>query len=382
MIMKRILNISKTACALLLLLGGMSACDDAKYDVIQNRVYITQALSDESKKVTVDSENGGMTTFTVSLSDKFAQDVTVKMGVSSTVLDNYNRTHETNYKELPASFYSFSKDEIVIPAGEVVSSLQEVNIKPLSQELVDSGDQYAIPVTVQSTDAEGVSSISSYILILDQVIITSVPVFNYSNHAEPVMRQDYNLNEWTVEFRVNMSSFNINNQAIIGIYPDEVYVRFGDAGKDYNMLQVKTKGSQIDSNTRFDTNTWYHIAIVGNASSMKLYVDGVLDSTLPLSGSAAWSFEKNQFFFIGSGSTYFKADCMLSEFRFWTKAISQSQIQNNMYIINPQTEGLEAYWKMNEGSGNVLKDATGHGNDMTAAGTLRWKDGIRSDEKK
>lgn len=382
MIMKRIVNISQTVCALLLLMEGMSACDDAKYDVVQNRVYITQALSDESAKVTIDSENGGTAAFTVSLSDKFAQDVTVKMGASSTVLENYNRTHETNYKELPSSLYTFSNDQVVIPAGEVVSSLQEVNIKPLTQELADSGDQYAIPITVQSDDAEGVPSVSSYLLLLDQVIITSVPILDYSNHAEPVMRQDYTLGEWSIEFRINMSSFNINNQAIIGIYPDEVYVRFGDAGKDYNMLQVKTQGSQIDSNTRFDTNTWYHIAIVGNASSLRLYVDGVLDSTLPLSGSAAWSFAKDQFYLIGSGATYFRADCMLSEFRFWTKAISLSQIQNNMYVINPQTDGLEGYWKMNEGEGNTFKDATGHGNDMTAAGTVRWKDGVRSDEKK
>ena len=261
----------------------------------------------------------------------------------------------------------------------------EVNINPLTDEQSTSGDKYAIPVTVEpvSSAVSSVSSISSYILLLDQVIITSVPVLDSSNKVtpNPAMRQDYNLNEWSLEFRINMSSFDVNNQAIIGMYPDEIYVRFGDAGKDYNMLQIKTQSSQIDSNTRFDVNKWYHIAIVGEPSSLKLYVNGTLDCTLALSGSASWNIAKDNITLIGSGATYFWADCMLSEFRFWTKAISQSQIQNNMFAINPQTEGLEAYWKMNEGEGNEFEDFTGHGNNLKADGTVRWKDGIRSDEQ-
>ena len=323
--------------------------------------------------------------FTVSVSDKMEQDVTIKLGTSQSVLDNYNRTHETDYKMLPSTGFSFSESEITISAGEVLSSMLEVNINPLTDEQSTSGDKYAIPVTVEpvSSAVSSVSSISSYILLLDQVIITSVPVLDSSNKVtpNPAMRQDYNLNEWSLEFRINMSSFDVNNQAIIGMYPDEIYVRFGDAGKDYNMLQIKTQSSQIDSNTRFDVNKWYHIAIVGEPSSLKLYVNGTLDCTLALSGSASWNIAKDNITLIGSGATYFWADCMLSEFRFWTKAISQSQIQNNMFAINPQTEGLEAYWKMNEGEGNEFEDFTGHGNNLKADGTVRWKDGIRSDEQ-
>ena len=82
-----------------------------------------------------------------------------------------------------------------------------------------------------------------------------------------------------------MDGFSINNQAIASLNPSEIYVRFGDAGKDYNMLQIKTQGTQYESVTRFEPNKWYHIAIVGNSSSMKLYVNGVLDGTLNLGSS-------------------------------------------------------------------------------------------------
>lgn len=384
--MKSMFSIGKLAMLSAAMILGMASCDDAEYGVENNKIYITDALSNQSTKITIDDQ-GGTAQFSVSLSDLSESDVSVGLTTDANLLASYNSTHNTNYKILPSEFFSFDKESVVIEAGNVTSDVVSVAIKPLSKELSESGDQFAIPVSVVSqTDGfSTVPSVSSYLLILDQVIVTSVPVFDYSNVTRPVsaMRQSYLLSEWSLEFRINMSSFDINNQAIIGMYPSEIYVRFGDAGKDYNMLQIKTQGSQIDSNTRFEPNKWYHIAIVGDPSSVKLYVNGALDQTLSLSGSASWeiSGKKEDITLIGSGATYFKADCMLSEFRFWTKAISLSQIQNNMYIINPSTEGLEAYWKMNEGSGNTFEDATGHGNDLEAEGTLRWQDGIRSDGK-
>lgn len=383
--MKSILNVSKTILASAILTCFMAACNDAKYDVANNKIYITEAMSSSTTKLLVDPDNGADASFSISLSDKSASDVTGKLTASESALEAYNSLNGTNYKMLPAENYSFSEDQVVIPSGSVISSSINIHVNPFSEEQMESGDLYAIPVTVESasSDFSSLASLSSYIIILDQVIVTSVPVLSGSNPVTPTtsLRQDYNLSEWSLEFRLNMDGFSINNQAIASLNPSEIYVRFGDAGKDYNMLQIKTQGTQYESVTRFEPNKWYHIAIVGNSSSMKLYVNGVLDGTLNLSGSASWTVEKDKFSLISSGTTYFKNKCMLSEFRFWTKAISQSQIQNYMFAIDPETPGLEAYWKMNEGSGNVFNDATGHGNEMTAAGTISWQDGIRSDEQ-
>ena len=162
----RKIYISKIIFGLALIGGIISACDDAKYDVVNNKVYITQALSNESATVMVDSENGGSASFTVSISDKMQQDVTVKFATSQSALDNYNRTHETDYKMLPSTGFSFSKSEVTISAGEVLSSQLEVDINPLTDEQSTSGDKYAIPITVESMSsvASSVSSISSYIL--------------------------------------------------------------------------------------------------------------------------------------------------------------------------------------------------------------------------
>lgn len=383
--MKSIFDISKVAFASALFMLGVTACDNAEYDVVNNKIYITEAISGQSTKLVVDPDNGVDGNFSVSLSDKSTSDVSGKLIASEAALEAYNTLNGTNYKMLPADNYSFSEETVMIPAGSTISSSIDVHINPFTKEQSESGDLYALPIAVESTssDYSSLLSASSYIILLDQIIVTSVPILGGSNPVTPVttMRQDYNLNEWSIEFRMNMDGFNKNNQAIIGMYPDEIYVRFGDADKDFNMLQIKTQGTQYESKTRFEADKWYHIAIVGNSSSMTVYVDGVADGTLNLSGSASWNIAKDKITLISSGATWFVNHCMLSEFRFWTKAISQSQIQNYMYAIDPETPGLEAYWKMNEGTGNSFKDATEHGNDMVAAGTISWKDGIRSDGK-
>ena len=44
----------------------------------------------------------------------------------------------------------------------------------------------------------------------------------------------------------------------------------------------------------------------------------------------------------------------------------------NLCGVDPQSEGLVAYWKFNEGAGNVITDQTGHGNDITGSGDPTW----------
>lgn len=62
----------------------------------------------------------------------------------------------------------------------------------------------------------------------------------------------------------------------------------------------------------------------------------------------------------------------ISEVRIWNVQRSAEEIAQNPYEVDPNTPGLIAYWKFNEGTGNIIKDHTGHGNDITASGTPTW----------
>ena len=48
----------------------------------------------------------------------------------------------------------------------------------------------------------------------------------------------------------------------------------------------------------------------------------------------------------------------ICEVRIWNVIRSQEEIYKNMYDVDPQTTGLKAYWKFNEGKGDIAKDYT------------------------
>ncbi len=74
----------------------------------------------------------------------------------------------------------------------------------------------------------------------------------------------------------------------------------------------------------------------------------------------------------------------MCQVRFWSKARSQMEIANNMYNVDPTSSGLEGYWKMDEGEGNVFKDSSPHGRDayLNNSGlNVTWEQDVRIDGK-
>ena len=393
--MKYLVNL-KLASALVggVLISMLCGCDDADYKVIDNAVYLSEAYSNPglSKKISIDTESSIAVTATVRATQTVAQDTKATLGVDEQALDTYNKKNGTNYILLPTDKYSFSEKEVTIQAGKVSAGVASITIQPMTQEMLASGNKYSLPISIMHTDGNLLESMQNMIYLMDPVIITSVPVLTGSTPAKLNMTKDYNVTQWSVEFRVNMSILGTevgeyNNQALFSANPSsgkaedgEIYIRFGDAPIAGNILQVKTQGTQINCPTPFNAKQWYHLAFVCNGPTLTIYVDGKVEATLDLPNKPL-SLDRNNFGICGGGS-YLVADVMMSELRFWTTAISQSQIQNNMYTINPQTEGLEGYWKLNEGDGSTFNDATGHGNTGVATnGVVRWEHGIRSDGK-
>ncbi len=385
--MRKIFNLKMISAVIFaFLLSLMVGCNDAEYKVINNAIYLSEAYVNTSKKVAIDTESPVVVTATVRATEKVAHDVSVAFEISESALEIFNKKNGTDYVVLPDTCYEFTEKSAVIPIGKVGASVIPITIKPITQKMLDTGNKFALPISIAAADGEVMTSLKTMVYILDPVIITSVPVMTGSKPATLAMRQDYSLLQWSVEFRVNMSTLGtgigqLNNQAIFGAFgADEIYIRFGDAPIAGNILQVKTLGTQINCPTPFNAKQWYHLAFVCDGPKLTIYINGKVDAVLDLPNRPI-SLSANKFGICGGG-TYLKAEVMMSELRFWTKAISQTQIQNNMFVTNPQSEGLEGYWKMNEGEGATFNDATGHGNTGTATnGVVRWVPGVRSDGK-
>jgi hypothetical protein len=61
----------------------------------------------------------------------------------------------------------------------------------------------------------------------------------------------------------------------------------------------------------------------------------------------------------------------IAEVRLWNRALTTSELQLGLCGVDPESDGLVAYWKMNEGTGYVFNDATGNGYDMDWSSTWR-----------
>lgn len=384
-------NISKlllgctAACAMLL-----ASCNDAEYDVLENQAYIAQTNTNgnTAKKITIGNDEVS-TEMSVRVSSPVKKACSFDISTDQAALDSYNKLNSTSYEMLPAEQYTMSANKVTVEEGNSASTPVSINVQPFTDDLKASGKKYAIALKIDSKDGANIlKSGKSIVYVLDQVIYQAVPTLNRYNYAKMELRQQNDLTAWTVELNINMSVLKTevgqgNNQAIFAASGSEgrdgeIYIRFGDAPIEGNRLQIKTQGSQMNSNMLFNQQTWYHLAFVCTGTKLYLYVNGVLDNSMDLGGKVVCVDNMS----LASSGSYFLANAMYSEVRLWRVARSQAEIANNMYVIDPHTEGLEAYWKMNEGQGDEFTDYTGNGNKCkTTSGEPVWTPNVRIDGK-
>lgn len=183
----------------------------------------------------------------------------------------------------------------------------------------------------------------------------------------------------------------------------KLLMRVGDAGSgDTNLdeLQIcwnqKVGSTDGEGKLTFDgvpNEQWVHIAVTYDVANktVKAYFDGVLKKTVtapatttlypvdlgvvhnPNDGPSA----VNHSFFVGwayQDGRYL--DGMVAEMRIWNKVLTEEEINadGHFYSVDPNSEGLVAYWKFNDGAGNTVKDYSKLGNDLTAKDDLDWRE--------
>lgn len=125
-------------------------------------------------------------------------------------------------------------------------------------------------------------------------------------------------------------------------------------------------------------NEWSHIACSYDGMVAKIYVNGVLaeSSTLASSTTAiTWSTNPTAIF-IGKctnsdGSLFFKGG--VDDVRIWKSVRTESEISANQNIkLNGNETNLAAYWKLDEGTGSTVADATANHYNGTLQNSPAW----------
>lgn len=365
---------------LTLAVGCFIASCQSEYDIIENGVYLTDAQSSSVKRVTVD-DTGATTAITARLGALAEQDVLVNYGTDSQALAAYNKKNGTDYQILPEEYYSFSENEAVIKAGSIASAPVELKIKPFDEN-IDATKKYAVPVSIVSASgAERLDASSALMVLIDQVIVTTVPYLGSGNYITVTPEQPLEgLSAWTLEWNLCMDGYNRNNVTqwtITGMDgTTAVYTRFGDVTCDPNQFQAKVGAGKPQSITRFTAKKWYHLAFTYDGSNLRLYVDGKLDFIYP-HATPGEVFAFKQITFANPSKSQYSLLGKVSELRVWSVARSQAEIENNMYVVSPDTPGLEVYWRCNEGGGTQIIDHSKNQRHGTMKKEATWEDGVR-----
>jgi hypothetical protein len=155
-------------------------------------------------------------------------------------------------------------------------------------------------------------------------------------------------------------------------------VRIGDASIPNNRVQfVLYIGGQfykLHTATALTTNQWYHIAATYDGAAMKIYLNGVLDTTMAQTGLIT----SNNTFEIGrnyGNDRILQGD--LDEISVFNTALNQAAIRSWMCrridATHPYYPNLIGYWPMDEGSGSTTIDHSPNGYDGTLVSSPLWK---------
>lgn len=377
--MKKTIHILLFAAIALLI-----ACDSEgdKFDYQKVGLLITGTEQMPVQRFTVD-ELPATCAVTVKATRKCEKAVTVRLAIDTSLVRTYNAQHGTAYYPVPMSAVSLDDSEVVIEAGDALSTAAQVRV--LSTDDFIEGATYVIPVTITQVSGEGqaevIESSRTIFLQISRIISFYSLENNYQASSNYIFPDDkmVNLTNYTIEFKVYSYKFGKVGDikrvlAIEGKNEEEANMfRFGENGSaGGDILQWVLPGGRCFSETHFKTNRWYLISCTYDGATFKMYVDGVEDAQASGSGKStpfqrfelgmSWGNYRSGQFFSGR----------LCEVRLWNRALTASEIATGIAGVNAHSDGLVAYWKMNEGEGHIFHDATGHGYDMDWTDT--WRD--------
>lgn len=344
-----------------------------------NKLYISSAQLTDDLLIRDDIVSDSRT-ISARLALPAPEDVTVTFEGRPDMAARYNMVYGDNAVGLPAEYFSIPEKVISIGKGNVTGNDIVVNFTN-TNEL--NGDlRYVLPVTV--ADIQGISLLEStrtvYFIFKGAALINVVadisemyfPV-NWSSSVNVS-----GLKTITVEALIRSSDWEAGRgNALSSVFGIEgnFLIRIGDADRPRNQLQlVNPNGNWPSPNAApgLPVNEWIHIAVVWDATTGEriYYQNGEVVAS---DNAASGSVSLNSGCYVGKSyddSRWLPGE--ISELRIWNIQRTQEQIASSMYTVDPTTPGLLAYWKFNEGSGNVINDATGNGTNLTGEGTPTW----------
>lgn len=304
------------------------------------------------------------------------EDIHIKWVADASLVKQYNMAYYDEAEMLPGEQYEWLESTALINSGNVLSTDATIRFRDLSA--LDREQVYVLPVTISETNIEVLKSARTYYYVIKGAALINVVADMEENYLSVNWKNPAvcnNLSQLTMEVLIRVREFDKMISTVMGI-EGRFLIRIGDAGFPSNQIQVATNRGNFpgaDSNKGLPTNEWVHVALTYDAASSSLivYVDGRKQSEGTLSAGNV-SLGATDFYIGRSYDNNRWLSGEIAECRIWNIVRSQEEIAANPLFVDSASEGLVAYWKCNDGAGNLVKDHTVNGNDAIASETLKW----------
>ena len=301
------------------------------------------------------------------------------------------RAFQTEYKmpeavALPASCCSIDNPELTILKGSNSSAPANItftNLGNLNRNLV-----YVMPIALKNvTDINVIASKTVVYYVFKGAALINV-VCNFTENRAGAKEwktpaKFQNMSKFTAEALVRQNVAGRLISTLMGV-EGHYLLRIGDSGVPDTQLQIASSSNRTNSDMTFTLGKWTHVACVFNSGYTTVYFDGkkVLDNQSAGRSSVTWGAygsdkgeSSGRYFWLSysySGDRYLDGE--MSEVRIWDHCLTEEEINGgtHFYEVNPNSEGLVAYWKLDDGSGTLLKDSSPNGNDLTLDNPTTW----------
>jgi hypothetical protein len=370
----------------LVFLGNCNRVDELESN-FDNKVYIQEARATNLESIILAPSDVTLErTLQASLALPTDKDVEVTYKVDASLVERFNKINATESEMLDESFYELPVTKATIAAGNVRST--EIAVKFKNLDNLPAKKAFLLPVTIaDATESvlEG-SKTMYYQLKKGALIVVAADITNtflgLKNPSEAVATMG-NLGAVTMEALIRVDKWGDeagNGSSITTFMGIEGYflIRMGDNGWPPAQIQVsKTTGlggswPPADDSKKLKSGEWLHVALTFDAAGtreMTIYINGKTQSKGVQGGTTAsinLATGSNPFYIGKSWETSRRLNGKICEARIWNKVRSATELNEGKYGVPVDSDGLVAYWKFDEGTGNDVNDRSGHGNDLAA----------------
>ena len=365
----------------------LTGCQESFEDASKSN-HAWNTATNPLNTILLDGKSTSTHTMSLAVAQPAAADITATYVAAPAKIAEYNQMYNANAVMLPSDYYTFDVSKVTIPAGALTSSEAQITFHNLNT--LDASVLHVLPVTVTSANFDLLQGrTTAYYIFRGAALINVVgnmtgTCLRFVNEGRATKLGS--LRQFTVEGLLRPGDFANTLHTFIGI-EGEFLLRFGDAGLASNQLQLATsKGNTTNAEWKIERNKWTFVTVTIDIDTqqMTVYFNGLRKGNTVSIGywsAVNWNvYSDDRACYIGYSwdiDRDFQGD--MCEVRIWNRILEPSEIneKNHFYYVEPDAEGLVAYWKFNEGEGNIVHDYA-NGYDMYVPTTFPGKPNINT----